>query len=109
MNRNEVKNLLPILKAYANGECVQFLSKLSGRWEDIPQSGSSFGLPAFNYRIKPKEVKVERFGIINLSAEAGGDPWVTSLASKEQAEAYIRQFAHGRRMVTFSLTGSYER
>lgn len=109
MNREEAKDLLPIITAYANGERVQFLSMIGNRWEDIPPGGSSFGLPASKYRIKPEDVKVQRVGVVNLSAESGTDPWITSFHNQSEADDFIRRNSRGRNLSTFPLTGSYER
>ena len=51
MTRERAKELLPIIKAYAEGKTIQYLKK--GEWFDA-LFGPSFSLPANTYRIKPE-------------------------------------------------------
>ena len=50
MTREEVKKMLPIMQAYAEGKNIQFLS--DGEWHDINQS--DFTCYPDKYRIKPE-------------------------------------------------------
>ncbi len=56
MTKNDVEKLLPILKAWINGEIIQVLRyKDNMVWEDIdPNSDVDFEF-GLNYRIKPKK------------------------------------------------------
>lgn len=49
--RERLKELLPVMAAYANGENVQFLN-LINLWEDLVDA--DFSHSACRYRIKPK-------------------------------------------------------
>ena len=50
MTREEAKELLPIIRAFAEGKNIQFLS--DGEWHDINQA--DFTWYTDNYRIKPE-------------------------------------------------------
>ena len=56
MTRKEVKNLLPILQAFAEGRVIQYRD--NGVWKDITTEDGFFTENAFvnvnDYRIKPK-------------------------------------------------------
>lgn len=54
MTREKVKELLPILEAYANEKTIQYCHKYpEPHWEDVkPNEQLDFGGDAINYRIK---------------------------------------------------------
>ena len=53
MTREQAKELLPIIQAYAEGEIIQYKNFLD-EWEDIKENeGLSFICPPSDYRIKP--------------------------------------------------------
>lgn len=51
MNRQEAKELLPIIQAYAEGKIIQFRNAF-GNWIDC--DGALFNYPPKDYRIKPE-------------------------------------------------------
>ena len=51
MTREEVKKMLPIMQAYAEGRTIQFLD--GGKWHDL--SESDFYKSPERYRIKPEQ------------------------------------------------------
>lgn len=51
MNRNQAKELLPIIKAFAEGKAIQ-LKTVDKGWQDI--HSASFDSNPKNYRIKPE-------------------------------------------------------
>ena len=54
MTREEAKELLPVIQAFAEGEIIQYKNFL-GEWTDIEENeGLSFICPPSDYRIKPK-------------------------------------------------------
>ena len=54
MTREEAKELLPIIQAFAEGKIIQYKNFL-GEWTDIEENeGLSFICPPSDYRIKPK-------------------------------------------------------
>ena len=54
MTREEAKELLPIIQAFAEGKIIQYKNFL-GEWTDIKENeGLSFICPPSDYRIKPK-------------------------------------------------------
>lgn len=54
MTREQAKELLPIIQAYAEGEIIQYKNLLD-KWTDIKENeGLSFICPSSDYRIKPK-------------------------------------------------------
>ena len=54
MKRVEAKELLPIIRAWAEGKEIQFKTR-TGKWVDIEENGGlSFVYPASDYRIKPE-------------------------------------------------------
>lgn len=62
MNRDEAKQLLPIIQAFAEGKETQFYSEVSEQWE--PVHNVDFSYPPKRYRIKPHTEKVTyRFGL----------------------------------------------
>lgn len=53
MNREEAKELLPIIKAFAEGKTIQYL--INCRWEDVDDDTKVyFTDPPSCYRIKPE-------------------------------------------------------
>lgn len=50
MTREDAKELIPIIQAYANGKTIQYLIK--GEWFNAFEP--NFNLPVNNYRIKPE-------------------------------------------------------
>ena len=54
MTREQAKELLPIIQAYAEGEIIQYKNFLD-EWTDIKENeGLSFICPPSDYRIKPQ-------------------------------------------------------
>ena len=54
MTREQAKELLPIIQAYAEGEIIQYKNLLD-EWTDIKENeGLSFICPPSDYRIKPQ-------------------------------------------------------
>ena len=54
MNREEAKELLPIIQAFANGGTIQFSCNMNGPyWQDMGES-LSFKLDGDRFRIKPE-------------------------------------------------------
>ena len=53
MTREEAKELLPIIKAFAEGKAIQFRCK-SGEWVEIRNDEIDFALSPNDYRIKPE-------------------------------------------------------
>ena len=55
MTREQAKELLPIIQAYAEGEIIQYKNFLD-EWTDIEENeGLSFICPPSDYRIKPQQ------------------------------------------------------
>ena len=54
MTREKVKELLPVMQAYANGKTIQYCHKYpEPYWEDVkPDEQLDFGGDVINYRIK---------------------------------------------------------
>ena len=52
MTREEAKELLPIMQAYAEGKTVQY--KYLGKWEDVVSEAYFETYPSTKYRIKPE-------------------------------------------------------
>lgn len=52
MTREEAKELLPIMQAFAEGKAIQFRCK-SGEWVEIRNDEIDFALSPNDYRIKP--------------------------------------------------------
>lgn len=55
MTREQAKELLPIIQAYAEGKTIQFRLRYSDDWAYVRASEPSFDLHLFEYRIKPEE------------------------------------------------------
>lgn len=53
MNREQAKELLPIIEAYANGEVIQYKAA-SGKWRTLGDDYYKFDSSPKKYRIKPK-------------------------------------------------------
>ena len=54
MTREKVKELLPVLEAYANGKTIQYCNQ-EYHWEDVkPDEQLDFKGDVINYRIKPE-------------------------------------------------------
>lgn len=51
MTRNEVKKLLPIIKAFSEGETIQHLDIINDKWEDVDEFVYHGSVKS--YRIKP--------------------------------------------------------
>lgn len=101
MNRKDAKALLHIIAAFADGEAIQTKNHLN-EWCDANNTLKFTGHPD-RYRIKPKEMKVTRYGIV---ARDNGE-FLTSLPTKVEADNYVAR--SGDRLVVVQLVGSYER
>ena len=53
MNREEAKELLPIIQAFAEGKIIQFKKKEDNEWTDFLEGGIILS-PCYDYRIKPE-------------------------------------------------------
>lgn len=51
MKREEAKEMLPIIQAYADGKQIQYFEVCTRRWEDITAPSWIRGIP---YRVKPE-------------------------------------------------------
>lgn len=51
MTREEAKELLPIIQAYADGKQIQYFEERTMRWEDITAPSWICGIP---YRVEPE-------------------------------------------------------
>lgn len=51
MTREEAKEMLPIIQAYADGKQIQYFEEYTRRWEDITAPSWIRGIP---YRVKPE-------------------------------------------------------
>lgn len=51
MTREEAKEMLPIIQAYADGKQIQYFEEYTRRWEDITAPSWICGIP---YRVKPE-------------------------------------------------------
>lgn len=56
MNRKEAAELLPIIKAFAEGRPIQYRIKdnKSAKWDDVDKNYHEFSPHSFMYRIKPE-------------------------------------------------------
>lgn len=55
MKRQQAKELLPIIKAFAEGKTIQYYTNLTPHWVDIdPDEDVKFSDYPSNYRIKPE-------------------------------------------------------
>ena len=55
MTREQAKELLPIIQAYAEGKTIQYRRSAEGKWEDVTFGENlSFIDTSSNYRIKPE-------------------------------------------------------
>ena len=65
MTREQAKELLPVIQAFAEGKTVQVKAgiKLGGSWCDISTQGFSFD-PLWQYRVKPEPRRIwkNRYG-----------------------------------------------
>lgn len=59
MNREEAKELLPVIEAYAEGKAIQYRAIDGGYWYDV-EDGKDVELDRYDFRIKP-EVKYRPF------------------------------------------------
>lgn len=74
MTREEAKQLLPVIQAYADGAEVQ-VREPTNIWSDLPHP--SFNSAPESYRIKPKPVK----GFIGYIAPLSDEPELTARTS----------------------------
>lgn len=61
-SRERIKELLPVLQAFAEGKAVQWKDSSVGRWVDFREDSHCSGLGFHNdmeYRVKPEPVKHE--------------------------------------------------
>lgn len=100
MNREQAKELLPIITAFAEGKSIQYRDSY-GNWNT--NDDVSFALLPGRYRIKPEEVKVQRYGIV---VRDSGE-FLTTFGTKRDADNYVARCSE--RIVAFPMAGSYER
>jgi len=53
MTREQTKELMPIIQAFAEGKTIQ-IRDAGGTWWDVMDSGASFSQPVDAYRVKPE-------------------------------------------------------
>jgi hypothetical protein len=87
MTRNDAKELLPIITAFAEGKTIQI--KSTHGWEDLKPSVSFVDDPS-NYRIKPEP---RRFWVNLYPADCG-----TIWSSKEVADEMSYSVSFGSRV-----------
>ncbi len=100
MNREKAKALLPVITAFAEGTAIQ-VRTAAGEWVDTVRAVSFFA-DASDYRIKPEEVKVERFAVVNKNTGMV----LSTLPSRLHADDYAKIAGE---CVVVPLAGSYER
>lgn len=56
MNRNQAKQLLPVIQAFSEGRPIQYRIKdnKSAKWNDVDKNYHEFSPHSFMYRIKPE-------------------------------------------------------
>ena len=56
MDRNQAKQLLPIIQAFSEGRPIQYRIKdnKSAKWNDVDKNYHEFSPHSFMYRIKPE-------------------------------------------------------
>lgn len=56
MDRNQAKQLLPVIQAFSEGRPIQYRIKdnKSAKWNDVDKNYHEFGPHSFMYRIKPE-------------------------------------------------------
>jgi hypothetical protein len=97
MNREQVKKIMPVIQAFANGDAIQRKRPQDGEWEDI------FGLWLYGdceYRIKPNPV--ECWVNVGVGDMVLGTTWDTESEAKESAER-IRGAIKGDRVRTIRM------
>ena len=77
MNRKEAKNLLPIIRAYAEGEEIQARIIGSAKWLNCVEPGF---LSDSEYRIKPETKK----GWYRVALQPDGSTWTINLFTASQ-------------------------
>jgi len=97
----KVKELLPILTAYAEGKPIQ-IRKGEG-WTDLDRY--SFTSPVSDYRIKPEPVEVKKWLVLNTDNHT----IYSAHEREEHADALLSGPARAARLVKVEVTGSYER
>lgn len=103
MNREQAKDLLPLITAFVEGKEVQVQS-LQGEWCDSPSP--AWGFPAYRYRIKPEPVKVTAWAVIESNTGCVKDLFQNECAAKYAADKWVpRSGPHN----VVKLEGFYER
>lgn len=82
MNRQQAKELLPIIQAFADGKVIQYRPYSDLPWKDM--ENGNFNDNRENYRIKPETVKYRRYLqrgntqlIVSICHAGVSDPYVT--------------------------------
>lgn len=57
MNRDQAKQFIPILQAFADGKTIEYYSEVDEQWK--PLSNPIFSYMPERYRIKPETIKIE--------------------------------------------------
>ena len=97
MTREQAKELLPIIQAYAEGEIIQYKNFLD-EWTDIKENeGLSFICPPSDYRIKPQpkyrpfETEEECLEEMHKHPDWG---WIIAKGSKIMYHIYVVGIGH---------------
>lgn len=95
MTREEVKKLLPIIKAFSEGETIQHLDIINNKWEDVDEFVYHGSVKS--YRIKPESkyrpfknaeecwaemLKHEPFGWVKMKDTGSGYYMIKGIASQ---------------------------
>lgn len=92
MNRQQAKDMLPFITAFAEGKRVQFRSKIHGVYgEFIDLEDPGFDHPVDQYRIAP-EIRKRKFRVAYMKTPLGEG--YTTLADHEYEEKTLESHPH---------------
>lgn len=104
MNRERIKELLPVMQAYAEGKQIQFKYVHECVWSDVDEV--SFTSSPEHYRIRPKVKDVKCWLLV--IKESNGFPCVMPFRTKESAENYLTVCSNASQYEIVEMNGSYE-
>ncbi|WQZ00909.1 hypothetical protein [Stenotrophomonas phage StenR_269] len=100
MNREQAKQLLPLITAFAEGKEIQFRNYPQGMWHPSVEPGWNGDV---EYRIKPEPVVVEKWAAIRHQ-----DGNLFMFDSEKDANIFAKSYISATYTV-FMMRGTYER
>lgn len=92
MNRDQIKQNLPIFQAFAEGKIIQYQSRaFGGKWADV-KDATSFNFDEYDYRVKPEPKTI--FVLMRGDGTTVGRPYTDKALAIKDRDSYAKTHGH---------------